>query len=93
MGKDFPVNGRRKLHHKQQPCRALHPTSGERAEELAFLQQPQDGTCRRSLPLRRVHMQASRVFNPGIPQEILYRDNRRQPRLRKAYALNHRHQY
>ena len=81
----------RGLHDRQQLCGTVHPALGERAEELAVLRQRQDGACQCGLPLHCVHLQASGIFNPGIPQEVLCRDRRRQPRLRKTYALNHRH--
>ena len=67
----FPVQKRRGLHDRQQPCRTVHQAFGERAEELAFLRQRQDGACQRGLPLGRVHLQAAGVLYLGIPQEIL----------------------
>lgn len=55
----FPVQERRGLHDRQQPCRVVHQAAGEREEELTFLRKRQDGACQRGLPLRRVHMQAA----------------------------------
>ena len=88
---DFPLPEGRKLHDRQQPGGTVHPAFGERAEELAVLRQRQDGACQRGLPLHRVHMQAAGVLHPGISQEVLCRNSRRQLRLRKTYALDHRH--
>ena len=67
----FLLQERWGLHDRQQPCRAVHQAVGERAEELAFLWERQDGAWQRGLPLCRVHLQATGVFNPGKPQEFL----------------------
>ena len=69
----------------------VYPVFGERAEELAVLRQRQDGSCQRGLPLHCVDLQTSGVFSPGIPQEILCRNSRRQPLLRQTYSLDYCH--
>ena len=69
--------------------RCIRPLAN--AEEPAVLRQRQDGACQRGLPLHRVHLQAVGALYPRIPQEVLCRNRRRQSRLRKTYALDHRH--
>ena len=55
----------------------MHQTVGKQEKELPFFQQRQNGVCQHSLLLRHVNLQTSKVFNPRILQEILYRDSHR----------------
>lgn len=58
----FPLQERRGLHDRQQPCRTVHQAAGEREEELTFLRKRQDGACQRGLPLRSVHLQGYSIL-------------------------------